>query len=372
MFGSDVIGILPLRGRVAMMFHRETENKTSGCWLYIVFAGEPRSVGELRTRIKEAVGVREETSGLRISLGDERPLLNAIEDNDVSMCARLWFRVRDASIGLKNVTAQIERVLGWRAKAYWGVADDETVLPPFPGSLMRLRQSAETIGVFRKSMFSFLLFEAVIIAVIFFTQRAGSQGMSISIGASLVICILGLLRYLDARNRVMKLSCESTDARTNGTPMAPESSAEVSLAVSGILGHFRIQAVLLMIELVVLVVCFETRNSELQKPWIGDSFVWWFVIFLLFSGVFKLLLGTSSRDVTARKASRITSAANWLGAALSKKEFLPRAVDHRCIKCGHRLDDPETCRCPVCGTDNYYLLARPDAQALARRHGAVF
>jgi len=40
-----------------------------------------------------------------------------------------------------------------------------------------------------------------------------------------------------------------------------------------------------------------------------------------------------------------------------------------CLVCDYDLRELETCRCPECGTMNYYLTDRADARALAEEHG---
>jgi len=299
---------------------------------YIIMTGDPIPAEEaLRIIGNRAVVATTDSDALRINVnGCEAELCGISHGYD--SCSKLWFRLWTPISSIQKFARELAGRLQWNTEIRWGVPGGHALLPPRLDSLIASRHRRDKKRrLVSISMSVITLIMVATLYVIITTPRVAPWHTILAGAFSFaLVASLGFYYYSYCRMRS---------------------------------AHKRLDTWLPMTWLLVML-------------WysLGGPTSW---IPLLVISTPTVLLGCGLIALRRRqKRSGHTAMAQvehaMLKSALLRDFFVPRVAAGACIVCGHNLHGLPSCKCPECGTTNYYLLDRPDARELAMEHGAIF
>jgi len=299
-----------------------------GVALYIVLSGAKHRVDDVRRRVL-ALG--------DVSSNGSQPVLRD-GNNEVPVCGldggeqrldRIWFRVDGPNEKFAKPISTIAHALGWKATVRWGRNYGNHVLPPDPGAL--LKKKVQT-GFPHPAQFVFPTIDAVYRLMVLWDLLGASRttpGDSVIVAACVLVVVGLWAHYLYSYFCCGRL--RTLDA--------------IGLNVCGLIWAWAISPAFFVILLAFYVV-------TLPVGW------------LWYARATKQQV--SSPDIAIELTQHELTKVKIAG--MTPRDRINKG---KCLVCDYDLRGLESCRCPECGTKNYYLFERRDARGLARVHGMV-
>ena len=295
---------------------------------YAVFSGESLPTEQIVKAIQTASDVRQQAGHHWIVMHDYAAIVRGL---DGTSCQRFWFYVPGFEQSYKAVVLKIQAALHWdNFEVRWEYAAKDALLPPNITEI-------EKCGAVPSK-----LYRHTLIVVVFF--------------------VLSPLAMVATDHRGL---------RTSGWSAALFIGCWCAFACWCLSSYVKRQYPSF------LVICFLYALTL----WFGRGGPWqplWEAVLSL--GAFclpcYLLLLCPLFYRRTRNPAKESIDLNWSYRRGDLSDFLRnqvhKAVKEQCLACGYSLHGLDTCRCPECATENYYLTDRADARALAEKHGAVF
>ena len=295
-----------------------------------MLTGKPRPAEDVIEPLRSAFpSIVQTERSWRFHYGDSSVAMGGLESG-ATRCGRIWFGPMQDSEALCEQIMKIAQSLDWKLELRWCIRRNGAVLPPSLDELRNRRRATIRVGPqqFRLGIYAatvlLLLYTMTIAVQTLPWHRATLRGLFICGVAGLpFLCWIHLRR-----------------------PTAFDKPAEYWTSVN-----------------IILCIWFAFGG-----PGRTGANVYMAVTLPIFGFSFLLF-----RRWVMQPKFQLRNATEWhrLVAGLQRDEFLNLAATGRCLVCEYNLRDLPTCRCPECGTQNYYLVERPDARPLANKNGAI-